>query len=91
MLKQAELFYIVHHYGIENQLKKLSEEVYELQEAILKKQDLDKITEEFADVQVLLDQIRLYFDLNEAHIIHAKEFKIDRQINRIENAKNITP
>ena len=63
-----ELKLIINYYGLSNQLKKLSEEIYELQEAILlnvnDEESFKKILEERADVEILLRQIDLYFDIN---------------------------
>lgn len=79
---------IVNYYGIEHQLKKLSEEIYELQEAILKG-DIDHIEEEYADTCVLLQQIKQTCELNDDKIVKIMEKKVDRQINRIERESEI--
>ena len=52
---------IIEHYGINNQLKKLSEEVYELQESILEQHNTEHVLEEYADVEVILEQIKQYY------------------------------
>lgn len=82
-MKKEELIEIIGHYGIEHQLKKLHEEVYELTEAILLDMDLDHITEEFADVQVLLAQIKAYSELDDSEIKEIFDYKVERQIKRI--------
>lgn len=82
-MKKEELTEIIGHYGIEHQLKKLHEEVYELTEAILLRERRSHILEEFADVQVLLEQIKIWFDLNDYDIESSGNMKIDRQIKRI--------
>ena len=80
---------IINHYGLTNQLKKLSEEVYELQEAILldegDNKSLHHILEERADVEVLLRQLDLYFDINYNDFTGEMVKKVNRQIERIAN------
>lgn len=71
-----------------HQQRKLEEEVYELQEAIIKGDDKEHIAEELADVCVLLMQITNYFKLDVPSIDKIMEMKIDRQIERIENEKH---
>ena len=84
-----ELKLIINHYGLTNQLKKLSEEVYELQEAILldvnDEESFKHILEERADVEILLSQIDLYFDINYSDLIGEMVKKVKRQIERIDN------
>lgn len=84
-----ELKTIINYYGLTNQLKKLSEEVYELQEAILldegDNKSLHHILEERADVEVLLRQLDLYFDINYGEFTGIMVKKVNRQIERIEN------
>lgn len=84
-----ELKTIINHYGLTNQLKKLSEEVYELQEAILldegDNKSLQHILEERADVEVLLRQLDLYFDIDYSDFTGEMVKKVSRQIERINN------
>lgn len=77
---EEELLKIINHYGINNQQRKLEEEVFELQEAItiyeLKNSvqyeiplteliaTKEHLTEECADVIVMLLQFMLYYDMN---------------------------
>lgn len=90
-MKKEELTEIIGHYGIEHQLKKLHEEVYELTEAILLRERRSHILEEFADVQVLLAQIKAYSELDDFEIKEIFDFKVERQIKRIyeENPKTV--
>ena len=80
---------IINHYGLTNQLKKLSEEMYELQEAILldegDNKSLHHILEERADVEVLLRQLDLYFDINYNDFTGIMVKKINRKLERIDN------
>ena len=84
MSRKEDLNTIISHYGIRNQLKKLHEELYELTEVILYEHDKEHLEEEFADVQVLLSQIREYCRLDCNNINYYIDFKIDRQLKRIE-------
>ena len=74
---------IIEHYGVNNQLKKLTEEVYELQESILEQHNIEHILEEYADVEVILDQIKQYFKLDDDKIELIKDYKVARQLYRI--------
>ena len=84
-----KLLQIFNHYGLKNQLKKLSEEVYELQEAILLDEggydSLDHITEELADVYVLLSQIETKYEIDQEKLVDMQAYKINRTLGRIEN------
>lgn len=96
------LLKIINHYGISNQLKKLSEEIFELQEAIITRErdymscdattimdmaNKKHIEEEFADVCVVLEQFKVYYDLDNDKIIEIMKQKINRQLKRIEREK----
>ena len=99
-----DLLKIINNYGISSQLKKLSEEVFELQEAIFKYEELKKwddeyysvdlksaiehLEEEFADCCVVLEQFKAYYNLDNDKIIEIIKQKIDRQLGRIEKEKN---
>ena len=56
-------------YGKNRQVKKLLEEMAELQDAIIKYDDerdtLEHVAEELADVTIMLEQARLMFNVNE--------------------------
>ena len=99
---EGKLLRIINHYGYRNQLKKLSEEVYELQEAIrdfenqkevcenigCKELHVDKeqkhIAEEIADVMVLIEQFKNYYDISSEEITKIFWNKVDRQLGRME-------
>ena len=96
---------IVEHYGIGNQLKKLSEEVFELQEAItiheLKKSvkyeiphteikgSREHIIEELGDVRFMLLQFQSWYGITDEDIEKVMIFKSDRQNERIKNERII--
>ena len=92
MTYKDKLKKIFQYHGLSTQLKKLSEEVFELQEAVIKFSYVElhegtpaysylkgKIEEEFADVMVILNQIMLAYNLNEADTVRWQKYKIDRQ------------
>lgn len=81
---------IINHYGINNQQRKLEEEVFELQEAITKYESgytltREYIKEEVADVYVLLNQIIEYYNLSIDDIDEIMTKKLNRQIERMKN------
>ena len=95
---KTKLLEIINHYGIDNQQRKLEEEIFELQQAITR-YDTDEwdisemrehIEEEVADVCVLLMQFCNYYKLNVGNIGQIINKKIDRQLERIKNETNNT-
>ena len=94
-----KLLKIINHYGVIPQLKYFQSEVFELSEAIIQKEypaisknnkpkDLEKfekehITEEIADVLVMLNQFILYYKIPMGDIDKIAVQKIKRQLNRI--------
>lgn len=84
---KEDLLKIIEHYGLTSQLKKLSEETYELQEAILldvgDTKSYDHIVEELADVYVILEQLEEYFEINQDKLIAMQSYKIRRTLERI--------
>jgi NTP pyrophosphatase (non-canonical NTP hydrolase) len=86
---RKDLLKIIEHYGISHQQRKLEEEVFELQEAILEHRLADEITyhitEEIADVMVMLNQFIEYYNLDRTEIELIMNEKIKRQLGRIEN------
>lgn len=79
-----KLLNIYLHFGLRKQLKKLSEECYELIEAMLD-EDREHIKEEVADVQVLLNQFKEYHEIYDDEIVDIMEHKIDRTIERVKS------
>lgn len=92
---------IINHYGVMHQLKYFQSEVFELSEAIttheLKESveyeiplteiigTKEHITEEIADVMVMLEQFKLYYDISSEEITNIFWSKVDRQLERIKN------
>lgn len=91
---------IIKHYGVNPQQKKLAEELFELQEAITEYEMvkdnkvlysdsyLNKcyhhIAEEIADVTLLIEQFRKYYDIRIGEIENITAGKIDRTFKRID-------
>jgi DNA-binding transcriptional regulator GbsR (MarR family) len=89
---------IIEHYGVIPQLKYMQTEMFEFIEAVIEREihwnfdteiqdikPLDKhIEEEYADLTMMLEQIKVYYNLNEESIQKIKEQKIERQLERIE-------
>ena len=100
---KEKLLRIINHYEVNNQLKKLNEEVFELIEAIRDYEedyirvDCDEnmvlsvfeenIEEEFADVMVLLSQIKHYYNLDSKRLKKIMDYKINRQLERIKRGE----
>lgn len=91
---KEDLLKIINHYGVMPQLKYFQSEVFELNEAIIKAEEnlaLEKykehIAEEIADVLVMLKQFQYYYEIEDKEIEEVMKFKIDRQLERINNEK----
>lgn len=94
MIKKDKIEEIYYKHGVSNQLKKLSEEIYELQEAVKEFNSARKlnktmdssykehIEEEFSDVILLLTQIKLVYNLDNDNLRKWFDFKLKRQIAR---------
>lgn len=101
---KEKLLKIINHYGVNNQQRKLAEEIFELQESItiheLKNSvsyeiplteliDTEKhIVEELADAWVLLKQIQYYYNIGTKDIKDVMIRKIDRTISRMDSKSN---
>jgi len=94
---KEKLLKIINTYGIEKQLKYIHSEYFELDEAIINYLDdecnyysqveeshIKHITEEIADVMVMLKQFQYYFNIEDEQIEKVMDYKINRQLDRIE-------
>lgn len=96
---EEKLLKIINEFGINNQLKKLNEECYELIETVRDYEDMyikcdcdsqylknekEHLTEELADCFVLLNQIRLFYKIEEYELDEYFIKKINRTLERIE-------
>ena len=88
---EEKVLQIINHYGVNHQQRKLQEEVFELNEAILEHRLADGITyhiaEELADVIVMLFQFKEYYKIDGKEIMDIMNQKIERQLRRIANGK----
>ena len=91
-----EFLKIINHYGVIPQLKYFQSEVFELNEAIFEKEKIaaypgieerNRITEEIADVCVMLRQFMEYYGINQDEIAEIMEYKLKRQLDRIKSEK----
>jgi len=86
-----KLFEIINHYGVIPQLRQFNEECFELIEAIYEHEfeqvsNKEHIIEEIADVFVMLEQFIVYYDIDyKKEIMPIEDFKIERQLGRINN------
>lgn len=95
-----KLLKIIDNYGVMPQLKYFQSEVFELNEAIIRHDELYEIdgyscdirkkhiAEEIADVEVMLLQFKEYYHIDGNEILEIMNKKIDRQLKRMENEKN---
>lgn len=84
---------IATHYGLKNQLRQLIEECCELaieaSHSIRKDGITVNLINEIADVEIMIDQIKYLGKISEDDIAEVKEMKINRQIERMANGRNI--
>lgn len=80
--------YIINTYGKNPQIDMAIEECSELQKALLKerrgKGTVDDIIDEIADVQIMIEQLKIIFNCDDA-VSDRIQYKINRQIKRILN------
>lgn len=88
---KEDLLKIINFYGVENQLKYIHSEYFELDEAILVSDDsypydkeIDCIAEELADIMVMLKQFQYYYKIEDKQIEDIMKYKIKRQLERID-------
>lgn len=95
---KEKLLTIINHYGAMTQLKYLQTEIFEFNQAVIEHQYNENksyeiieahlkehIKEELADIMVMLFQFKEYFKLNNDEITEIMNYKINRQLERIEN------
>ena len=86
---KEEALKIYNNYGYKNQLKKLSEEVYEFIEAVIEfengKGSIEHVIEEMGDIETILYQFKEVNDIMAAEITDVVTFKLSRECRRIES------
>lgn len=78
---------ILNFYGEKAQKQQVIQELAELVVA-LTKNDLENIHEEIADVEIMLEQLKLFKNIDVKKIEEYREFKLNRQMKRIEALKS---
>ncbi|WP_415347775.1 hypothetical protein [Clostridium perfringens] len=78
---------ILNFYGEKAQKQQLIQELAELIVG-LTKNDLENIHEEIADVEIMLEQLKLFKNIDVKKIEEYREFKLNRQMKRIESLKS---
>lgn len=88
-----KLLKIINHYGVLPQLKYFQSEIFELNEAIIRYENeplnlvgagtKEYITEELADVMVMLEQFKFYYGIEDMDVKEIMIKKIDRQLECI--------
>lgn len=96
---RKKLLKIINHYGVMKQLKYFQTEVFELNEAIIRaeeelrtdgflsitEENKEHIAEEIADVMVILEQLRLHYEISIEEVGKIFKSKVERQLERIKN------
>lgn len=83
---EEKLNEILNYYGEEIEANQLVQELAELIVGITK-WDVDNIHEEIADVEITLEYLKNFKAIDRTKIEEIKEYKIDRQLKRIEREK----
>lgn len=90
--EERKLTYLaaVHMWGVEAQTKMAIEEMSELIKEICKigrgKSDMEAFADEIADVTIMLEQLRLIYDLNDAVCEH-----MDMKVRRLRSRLGMEP
>jgi NTP pyrophosphatase (non-canonical NTP hydrolase) len=88
----TKLLQIISYFGVNNQQRKIQEELFELQESIIEletskirdyEEKLKHVIEELADVEVLLREFILEYGISYEDLILTMKSKVDRTIKRI--------
>lgn len=93
LISKSKLLKIINRYGVNKQLRKFNEEVFEVNEAIIKLENssfpdsehLRAVKEEIADVLVLLNQFMCLYNIKSDDIADIMEYKIYRTLKRMES------
>lgn len=82
---------LIDHYGHESQKMMLLEEMAELQKEICKEfrgeLSKDAVTEEVADVLIMLEQVQMMYDISDIKLLEITSEKLVRQLRRIVDEK----
>jgi hypothetical protein len=90
-MSNKELHSIIDHYGKDNQKLQVCDELIELQAEIIKdmlgKGNIDALKSEIADVENMLDQLKIIYNISSYEIDEIRLFKMQRTLNIIENGR----
>lgn len=96
MIKASEIYKTaINHWGNDMQINQAVEEMAELIQAINKMRQqpspdhLDNVDEEIADVEIMLDQLKLIYGITDQKIIEIKEKKLERLQKTLEKVKGM--
>lgn len=97
---KEDILKIINHYDVNNQLRKIHEEYFELDEAIIdclneecsyyeqvESYHRKHIAEELADVMMMLKQFQYYYEISDEEVEDVMKYKVQRQLERIKNEK----
>ena len=90
MIAEAkDLNKIIHHYGAYDQVNKAVEELIELAEVLIKdvnksEMDKDSLYEELADVLIMLEQLKIIYNIDPEEVQQEIDRKVKRTLERIE-------
>lgn len=88
-MEENEILKIINHFGVNNQQRKLQEEIFELQEAITKFEngigDIKEVEEEMVDVTLLIHQFMELYEVDGLKMMVLEHHKVKRTIERIES------
>lgn len=92
MTRREQLEYVLDHYGRVAQVHKALEEVIELAEVLAKiankgmnEERMDSLIDEMADTYIMLEQIKMGYEFPVRAIDDRMTYKLNRQIERIDN------
>lgn len=86
-IDSSKLAKVIEHFGKFHQVIKFGEEVGELNKAILNYENgftrtNNEITGEIADVYLMLEQIKLMYNVDKSEVKQIMEMKLDRTIDK---------
>lgn len=82
---EYKLLKIINTYGLIKTLKHIHTEYFELDEAIIKYEDVNNIAEEIADIIVMLKQFQYFYNIKDEQIEKIMNYKVNRELERIRN------
>lgn len=87
MTYEEKIQFIFEYFGYDQQRRKLIEETIEFTDEVLLFEkgigDIKKVEEEFRDINVVLDGFRVIYEILIEEDEDAKNYKVDRTIDRI--------